>query len=112
MPNEEQGMLLELRKKQVWGCFKDTSLRIGINGFRALGFHENKAKSKQENVEIPEKKSSFLSSFEVFMQFSKPVNGSSRILSKECFETWVKTRRNGCKKPEFSFRKALIAHCK
>lgn len=112
-PEEEKGILIELRKKEVWPCFKQTRLRIGINGFRAFGYHESVASNSSSELTSNSSKHKLnknVSSHKVFMTYAPAVNGRSQILSKECFETWVATRKNGCKKPEFSFRKALIAH--
>eukprot|EP00924_Labyrinthula_sp_SR-Ha-C_P008251 maker-scaffold_11-snap-gene-7.9-mRNA-1 protein AED:0.08 eAED:0.08 QI:122/0.66/0.5/1/1/1/4/0/537 len=52
------------------------------------------------------------SSYEVFLQFIPidPDTGESGVLSRGCFEMWVKSRKNAPKKPEASFRKAIIAH--
>ena len=39
--SEEASLLTELRKKQVWPCFKgDPECKIGKRGFRAFGYHE------------------------------------------------------------------------
>lgn len=149
-PKEETSLLIELRKKKVWPCFIDSNTKIGVNGFRGKGYHEQtkeplllpvtlttkkellsefpslvlpnvqpkstKSKNKltkKYSGSLGEGRSRYLSSFEVFQMFAPPDEfGSSRILSKECFELWVKTRRNGLKSPEHSFRKALIAHRK
>lgn len=46
----EKKLLILLRKKNVWPCFKDfPSVTIGIRGFRNLGYHEkiNMAKLKR-----------------------------------------------------------------
>eukprot|EP00924_Labyrinthula_sp_SR-Ha-C_P009022 maker-scaffold_2-snap-gene-10.1-mRNA-1 protein AED:0.00 eAED:0.00 QI:96/1/1/1/1/1/3/137/193 len=52
-----------------------------------------------------------LTSLEVFQKYvSKDEQGETRILSRECFEKWVSTRRKVLKEPEKSFRKALVAH--
>eukprot|EP00924_Labyrinthula_sp_SR-Ha-C_P002405 maker-scaffold_16-snap-gene-3.9-mRNA-1 protein AED:0.00 eAED:0.00 QI:260/1/1/1/1/1/2/296/536 len=39
-----------------------------------------------------------------------PNTGRSRILSADCFNQWVQTRKKTPKEPEKSFRKALMAH--
>eukprot|EP00924_Labyrinthula_sp_SR-Ha-C_P009032 snap_masked-scaffold_2-processed-gene-10.23-mRNA-1 protein AED:1.00 eAED:1.00 QI:0/0/0/0/1/1/4/0/154 len=53
-----------------------------------------------------------VTSLDVLKEFvpKDPITGRSRILSKECFEKWVETRRTKPKEPEKSFRKVLIAH--
>lgn len=119
-------MLKELRCIRIWPCFLATSSRIGINGFRSLGYHEKNASIEPQlslpNVEAGhnyvntsiEKPAKSFSSYEVFNMFAPvdPLLGCSRILSKDCFDMWVATRKKGVKNPEHSFRKALIAHCK
>ena len=57
------------------------------------------------------------SSLELFQSFVKVgADGevdASQILSRECFETWLKSK--GAKTPEDpegSFRKAITGHCK
>eukprot|EP00924_Labyrinthula_sp_SR-Ha-C_P010599 snap_masked-scaffold_61-processed-gene-0.36-mRNA-1 protein AED:1.00 eAED:1.00 QI:0/-1/0/0/-1/1/1/0/265 len=44
----EKSLLVELRKRQVWSCFKGTKSTIGVRGFRNYGFHEN----KEQNLKI------------------------------------------------------------
>jgi len=61
-----------------------------------------------------------LNSLDLFMSFvketpdpmdpSRTIVDASPILSKECFEAWIGTRRSSLKKPEESFRRALTAH--
>eukprot|EP00924_Labyrinthula_sp_SR-Ha-C_P014239 snap_masked-scaffold_59-processed-gene-0.83-mRNA-1 protein AED:0.12 eAED:1.00 QI:0/-1/0/1/-1/1/1/0/232 len=39
----ESSLLKELRKKQIWECFKDIEgITIGVKGFRKNGFHESR----------------------------------------------------------------------
>ena len=38
--NVEKELLKLLRKREVWPCFQETKHRIGIGGFRSLGFWE------------------------------------------------------------------------
>jgi len=45
----EQSLLRELRKKRVWQCFRNVERcgSIGVQGFPALGFHEQKAEDEK-----------------------------------------------------------------
>ena len=104
-PEEEEAVLIELRKKMIWPCFLQTDSRVGINGFRAQGYHE-KMNSLRNYGHSNLERSHFLSSYEIFVNFAN----KNQVLSKECYEMWVATRRNGVRNAEFSFRKALIAH--
>eukprot|EP00924_Labyrinthula_sp_SR-Ha-C_P009815 snap_masked-scaffold_86-processed-gene-0.14-mRNA-1 protein AED:0.24 eAED:1.00 QI:0/0/0/1/1/1/2/0/217 len=54
----------------------------------------------------------FITSYDVFCAFApiNPNTGRSDILTKLCFNTWIRTRKRVLKQPELSFRKALIAH--
>lgn len=47
--NIEYAVLREIRKKQVWSCFSNTTRIIGKRGFGATGFWENKAKNLEKN---------------------------------------------------------------
>ena len=49
-------------------------------------------------------------SFKVFMQFIDEDADTKRVFSKECFDTWVVTRKEPPKQPEESFRRVLTAH--
>jgi len=61
-----------------------------------------------------------LHSLELFLRFvkeypdpempSRTIIDTSQILSSECYEAWIATRRGSLKKPEESFRRALTAH--
>jgi len=61
-----------------------------------------------------------LNSLDLFMSFvqefpdpndpAQTLIDSSEILSLECYESWINTRRSTLKKPEESFRRALTAH--
>ncbi|GBG29529.1 Guanine nucleotide-binding protein-like 1 [Hondaea fermentalgiana] len=61
-----------------------------------------------------------LHSLELFLRFvkeypdpkdpSRNIIDTSQILSSECYESWIATRRGSLKKPEESFRRALTAH--
>jgi len=42
----ENALLKELRKKQIWACFKGTDIQIGKKGFPSQGFHEKKRREK------------------------------------------------------------------
>jgi hypothetical protein len=53
-PDEEAAVLKVLRQKKVWSAFAGTDISIGINGFRAHGFHERcssgRARSQTSDV--------------------------------------------------------------
>mmetsp|Transcript_16270 Transcript_16270/g.19021 ORF Transcript_16270/g.19021 Transcript_16270/m.19021 type:complete len:138 (-) Transcript_16270:586-999(-) len=56
----------------------------------------------------------FKTAYEVFMDFvvylpSGEVK-TEKMLSKECYNAWLKSRRSQPKKPQKSFRKALLEH--
>lgn len=59
-----------------------------------------------------------LNSLDLFLSFveeysdgsGRVVIDTSQILSRACYDAWIKTRRNVLKKPEESFRRALTAH--
>lgn len=55
-------------------------------------------------------------SFRLFQSFiswkSDGTVNVERLISKECYESWLKTRLKPPKSPEESFRKALTAHCR
>eukprot|EP00924_Labyrinthula_sp_SR-Ha-C_P000760 snap_masked-scaffold_7-processed-gene-3.29-mRNA-1 protein AED:0.00 eAED:0.00 QI:345/1/1/1/0.5/0.4/5/269/596 len=53
-----------------------------------------------------------VSSYYIFVKYASPVKlrEPSRILSKICFDTWVRTRKNGVRQPERSYKKGLVAH--
>lgn len=51
-----------------------------------------------------------LISWEVFMSFVDENHNATRVLSQECFNTWVATRQTYPKQPEESFRRVLIGH--
>lgn len=61
-----------------------------------------------------------LSSYKVFQKFifyERDVNGeqkcaAGKILSKECYDLWLQSRRKPPKKPMEAFRRALTAHCR
>mmetsp|Transcript_32028 Transcript_32028/g.39441 ORF Transcript_32028/g.39441 Transcript_32028/m.39441 type:complete len:439 (-) Transcript_32028:144-1460(-) len=61
-PEIEKALLSELRKKQVWACFRNTDCSIGIHGIRKKGYHESrglgiasKEKVKQEKRRVSTK---------------------------------------------------------
>lgn len=65
--------------------------------------------SENEEVkDIQEEKG--MISFKVFMRFVDKNGDASKVLSKECFDMWVVTRKCPPKQPEESFRRVLTAH--
>ena len=53
------------------------------------------------------------SSFEIFMHFVKCEGGvcdASGIIGRECYETWLQTRKKESGKPEDIFRRTVVAH--
>lgn len=56
-----------------------------------------------------------VSSFKVFMEFVEYKNGkvnAAGILSTECYQKWIMSRRKHPLKPQEAFRRALTAHCR
>eukprot|EP00924_Labyrinthula_sp_SR-Ha-C_P009048 snap_masked-scaffold_2-processed-gene-11.8-mRNA-1 protein AED:0.07 eAED:0.07 QI:33/1/1/1/1/1/3/107/165 len=53
-----------------------------------------------------------LTSFHVFKEFAQRdiYTGKCKILSSECFQMWLNSRKRTPKEPERSFKKALVAH--
>lgn len=49
-------------------------------------------------------------SYKVFMSFVDEDGNAHRILSRECYDHWVSTRKCVLKQPEESFRRVLTAH--
>eukprot|EP00924_Labyrinthula_sp_SR-Ha-C_P013483 maker-scaffold_5-snap-gene-4.5-mRNA-1 protein AED:0.01 eAED:0.01 QI:139/1/1/1/0.25/0.2/5/137/351 len=131
--NEEINLIKFITRQLTWPCFQDLpASEYPDTELKHVSFHQRNLVSeprldgKEEmkcvtrndlasasgiNPKLASRSTKYLSSYEVFMYFApEDPNGRSRILSKECFEMWVGTRRNGVKRPEHSFRKALIAH--
>ena len=127
--DEEVAILRLLRQRRPWPCFIDNShSRVGSQGFDGCGYHERRqlnaktdtvpgdvsssikciAKTKNAVEETDRSVQNFVSSYAVFMYFAT----RSKVLSRECFEAWVTTRKTGAKNPEHSFRKALFAQRK
>jgi len=49
----ETSLLKALRKREVWECFRESGVSIGIRGFRNTGFHEaNKRKLASGEISI------------------------------------------------------------
>ncbi|KAH9254051.1 hypothetical protein BASA81_007926 [Batrachochytrium salamandrivorans] len=42
---EEQAVLLQVRKREVWPCFKSNGSVVGSSGFRSKGYHEKLKKT-------------------------------------------------------------------
>ena len=56
-----------------------------------------------------------VSSFKVFMEFVEYKNGkvnAAGILSSDCYQKWIMSRRKHPLKPQEAFRRALTAHCR
>ncbi|CAK9028542.1 Nitrate reductase NADH [Durusdinium trenchii] len=76
---------------------------------------------KWEEIPNPNTMSGDNSSLDVFMSFCKYFQSATNpgeikveaeaIISRDCYEMWLKTRQRALKKPEESFRKTVTAHC-
>lgn len=42
---------------------------------------------------------------------NKPLIDASGLLSRECYETWINSRKSPLKRPEEGYRKCILAHC-
>lgn len=43
----EKSLLKALRKREIWECFRDTGVSIGIRGFRNVGYHERNGQQEK-----------------------------------------------------------------
>eukprot|EP00511_Aplanochytrium_stocchinoi_P006322 CAMPEP_0204840626 /NCGR_PEP_ID=MMETSP1346-20131115/38320_1 /ASSEMBLY_ACC=CAM_ASM_000771 /TAXON_ID=215587 /ORGANISM="Aplanochytrium stocchinoi, Strain GSBS06" /LENGTH=408 /DNA_ID=CAMNT_0051978143 /DNA_START=123 /DNA_END=1350 /DNA_ORIENTATION=- len=50
----EAGLLAELRKSQIWACFEQTGINIGLRGYKAVGHWEKKR--KEDDIDTDETK--------------------------------------------------------
>lgn len=75
-----------LRRKQRWKCFEGHTVSIGVQGFKALGYHENLRKNGNKNVKKVKKDSNNTTVFG--RTLSKSSNTS---LSKSSNTSSVKT---------------------
>lgn len=72
---------------------------------------DNKVEKVEQRLRYGEqRKKRNIISWEVFMSFVDEDQNASRILSSDCFNTWVNTRQTYPKQPEESFRRVLIGH--
>ena len=79
--------------------------------YLAVGTMERHFKDKRATTMLTTQRS-----YEVFKNFvTKDSEGNVHVealLTKECFQEWMKSRNVIPKFPEESFRKAITSHCK
>mmetsp|Transcript_19806 Transcript_19806/g.25314 ORF Transcript_19806/g.25314 Transcript_19806/m.25314 type:complete len:556 (-) Transcript_19806:449-2116(-) len=131
-PCEIEANILKLvRRKQIWDCFKGSkTCNIGMNGFKSVGWHEKLAirATKTTDRNTPASKSSSSrnrvmddpehtiesTSYSIFLKYEKSsadrISDAKRVLSKDCFDSWLASRYTMPRKPAESFRRALISH--
>jgi len=123
-PADVEASLLKLiRRKEIWPAFEGMRYKsgkevtIGSKGFQGFGHHEKKwmKKCRMANGEEELKSTGgsdelSLAVFTSYIISEGEIPDVSKVFQRECYESWLKSRKCPPKFPEDSFRKTLVSH--